>query len=136
MGVFNRLLPDVKGRVVAFLLEYLGQYFEGLKREQIRVKLWEGDLKIEGVTLRRDAFDSLLENVVGIPWGLACGSVGALSLSVPWTSLRSEPVVVSVKDLHCVVAPKHAFPYDPQGDARRAHEQKLRRLAEWEAGSL
>eukprot|EP01065_Artemidia_motanka_P020751 TRINITY_DN24798_c1_g1_i2.p1 TRINITY_DN24798_c1_g1~~TRINITY_DN24798_c1_g1_i2.p1 ORF type:complete len:4341 (+),score=992.28 TRINITY_DN24798_c1_g1_i2:62-13084(+) len=136
MGVFGKLLPDIKGRLVAFILEYLGQYFDGLNRQQVKLKLWEGDLAIAGVTLRPDAVNGILEGTCGLPWTLLHGSVGSLTLRVPWTTLRSEPVVVTVDGVHGVLMPKRARPYDADADCRREHEQKMARLSRWEAGSL
>ena len=123
-------LLDIKGRVTGFILEYLGQYLEGLDRKQLRLKLWAGDLVIKNVRLRGPAFDELLQDMGGLPLCLMNGTVDELHLRVPWSSLKSESVVVTLSGVRGVAAPCKAKAYDHNAWLRRKKEASL---ARWEA---
>eukprot|EP01061_Rhynchopus_euleeides_P006629 TRINITY_DN15676_c0_g1_i1.p1 TRINITY_DN15676_c0_g1~~TRINITY_DN15676_c0_g1_i1.p1 ORF type:complete len:286 (+),score=123.19 TRINITY_DN15676_c0_g1_i1:147-1004(+) len=124
------LLPDIKGRVTGFILEYLGQYLDGLDKKQLRLKLWQGDLVINDVRLRASAFDELLQDVGNVPLCLLSGTVDSLHLKVPWSALKRESVVVTLSGVQGVVAPCKAKKWDHNAWLRRKKEASL---ARWEA---
>ena len=59
-----------------------------------------------------------------LPVAVTRGSVGRLSLTVPWTSLWSSPLVVTVSDVLVLAAPVASRPYDPQLERRLARAAK------------
>lgn len=59
------------------LLRLLGQYVEDLPREQLRVALWSGVVRLEHVRLRPGAFDHLR-----LPFAVREGTVAILELKV------------------------------------------------------
>eukprot|EP00754_Rhynchopus_humris_P027755 Rhum_TRINITY_DN15106_c25_g1::Rhum_TRINITY_DN15106_c25_g1_i1::g.139878::m.139878 len=133
MGLLGKVIPDLKGRLTGFILEYLGQYLEGLDRNQLRLKLWQGDLVVRDVKLRAGAFDELLQDVGGVPLALVSGTVDSLHLKVPWSSLKKESVVVTLTGVRGVVAPCRAKPWDEHALVLRRKEAAL---ARWEARRL
>ena len=133
MGLFDRVIPDVKGRVVGFVLEYLGQYLDGLDKKQVKLKLWQGDLSIENVQLKPAALDDLLQDNLKLPWGLAWGKVKVLRLKVPWSSLKKDSVVVSLDGIEVIAMPQKGRPSDC---SKKVLRQKEKRLAEWESSRI
>ncbi|KAJ9464287.1 putative vacuolar protein sorting-associated protein 13C [Diplonema papillatum] len=133
MGIFDKVLPDLKGRVTGYILEYLGQYLDGLDRNQVKLKLWNGDLSISNVRLNAEAFDELLQDVGGVPWALAWGNVATLHVSVPWSALKKESVVVTLDGVTGVAMPFEGKKWDAEAVRRR---RKTAELARWEARRL
>ena len=52
------------------------------------------------------------------------GTVGRISLTVPWTSLWSSPLVVTVSDVLVLAAPVASRAYDPELERRLARAAK------------
>lgn len=68
------------------LLRVLGQYIEDLPREQLRVALWSGVVRLENVRLRPDAFDHLK-----LPFAVRHGTIALLELKVRGSGHTSTP---------------------------------------------
>jgi hypothetical protein len=64
------------------------------------------------------------------------GSIGKLSLKIPWTSLSTSPVVVSVQDVYVVAAPLNHRPYKPEKDEKLDRTRKRRFLQKVEGISV
>eukprot|EP01064_Diplonema_japonicum_P029038 TRINITY_DN4605_c0_g2_i1.p1 TRINITY_DN4605_c0_g2~~TRINITY_DN4605_c0_g2_i1.p1 ORF type:complete len:3886 (+),score=834.56 TRINITY_DN4605_c0_g2_i1:82-11739(+) len=133
MGIFDKVLPDIKGRVTAFILEYLGQYLDGLDKKQVKLKLWQGDLVIHNVRLKAEAVDGLLQDGLGMPWALMWGNVTSLHLKVPWSSLKKESVVVTLEGVKGLVLPLKGKKWSGVEVAQR---RKQANLAAWEASRI
>ena len=59
------------------LLRFLGQYVVDLPREQLRVALWSGVVRLENVRLKPDAFNNLK-----LPFAVREGTIALLELKV------------------------------------------------------
>jgi len=81
-----------EGLLEKFLLRLFGEYIENLNREQLRVSVWAGDIVLRNLKLKRGALDSLLEGLVYVHEGF----LDQLTIKVPWTSLYSNPVEITV----------------------------------------
>lgn len=68
------------------LLRVLGQYIEDLPREQLRVALWSGVVRLENVRLRPDAFNHLK-----VPFAVRQGTIALLELKVRGSGHTSAP---------------------------------------------
>ena len=64
------------------------------------------------------------------------GSIGKLSLKIPWTSLSTSPVVVSVQDVYVVAAPLNHRPYHTDKDEKLDRTRKRRFLQKVEGISV
>lgn len=53
-----------------------------------------GDVHLEGLRLRKDAFKSF-----ALPLSIRTGYIGKLTIQIPWTQLRSKPVVISIDEI-------------------------------------
>lgn len=115
-------------RIILRLLdETLGQYVEGIDKNDLEVSLLRGRIRAANLTLRPEAFAKLQ-----LPLTVAAGHVGSLSLDVPWTALMSEPVVLTLERVFIVLRPSAsgAFPsYAAAASARRAAAAHLDRPA-------
>lgn len=81
------------------LNKYLGEFVEGLTREDLGVSMWGGDVQLNNVMLRKDIFKRYK-----MPFHLVYGKIGKLSISIPWRSLATKSVVVEIKDVRLVVS--------------------------------
>ena len=64
------------------------------------------------------------------------GSIGKLSLKIPWTHLSTSPVVVSVQDVYVVAAPLNHRQYQQQKDEKLDRTRKRRFLQKVEGISV
>ena len=92
--MFEALVTDILARL-------LGKYVKGLNKENLKIGVWSGDVELQNLQLQREVLDLL-----DIPLSLRFGTVGELSLSVPWKNLGSAPVVLRLKGITAVVGPR------------------------------
>jgi hypothetical protein len=105
------------------LTRLLGDYVEGLEASNLAISVMKGLVSQENLQLKGSAFESL-----ALPVSVRAGSLGKLTLRVPWKSLRREPCVLKLERLFVVLGPAEAAPEDIAMEARRALNLKLRRL--------
>ena len=115
--------------VSSFLASYLGKYIRGISDKQLRVSVWDGKLKLSNLELRPESLAS-----ASLPVAIHRGYIGDLSVTIPWTRLQSEPVVITIDRLYVVVRPK-AAEGDELGTALEA-EQKKKDLAAYETARI
>ncbi|KAG5468635.1 hypothetical protein CUR178_01469 [Leishmania enriettii] len=112
-------------KVVADLLtSYLGEYFDNIDREQVKVSIWNGLVHMRNLKVRHDALRFL-----DVPVCVLIGSIEQLTIAIPWTRLRSESVVVHIRKAHIVVADKETADYSIDKDVREARARKIRELS-------
>jgi vacuolar protein sorting-associated protein 13B len=81
------------------LFSYVDKYVKNLAPSDLRLSLWQGEVVLNNLELRLD----VLESDLGLPMQLVSGKIRRLHIQVPWTSLNSEPVRVTVDTLECVM---------------------------------
>ena len=82
-------------RVVASVLRSLvGDYVEGINRENLNLGLRKGDVTLKNLKIKTSALDSL-----DSPFSVKAGTVGTLRAKVPWTHLTSKPVTLALEDV-------------------------------------
>ncbi|KAA8494978.1 putative vacuolar protein sorting-associated protein 13A [Porphyridium purpureum] len=97
--MFESVVADVLSRV-------LGQYVSGIDRESLKVGVWGGNLELRGLQLHAEALEVLFESLgFNLPVTVRQGVVGVLKVQVPWTSLRSKPVQVTLEDISVLARP-------------------------------
>lgn len=97
--MLERLVADVLVRV-------LGQYLVGITPSTVSLGVWGGNLELHKLAVRPDALAVLLETLgLDLPVTCIAGTVGSLILRVPWKALRSQPVILTVRDLVVVASP-------------------------------
>ncbi|RMD41253.1 hypothetical protein DV735_g3867, partial [Chaetothyriales sp. CBS 134920] len=113
----------LEGLVANLLNRFLGMYVKNFDPKQLNVGIWSGDVKLRNLELRREALDQLR-----LPLNVVEGSLGELTLSIPWSNLRGKPVKVNVEDVFLLAAPKMEVNYDAEEEERRAVAVKLEKL--------
>lgn len=105
------------------LNRFLGMYVKNFNTQQLNVGIWNGDVKLRNLELRREALDQL-----HLPVNVVEGHLGSLIMSIPWTNLRGKPVRVNIEDVFLLAAPKEDAEYDEEEEAKREHSVKMEKL--------
>lgn len=113
----------LEGLVANLLNRFLGMYVKNFDAKQLNVGIWNGDVKLKNLQLRREALDQL-----HLPVNVVEGHLGQLTMSIPWTNLRGKPVRVNIEDVFLLAAPKEDAEYNDEEEAKRANDVKLEKL--------
>ncbi|CCF60631.1 hypothetical protein KAFR_0L00240 [Kazachstania africana CBS 2517] len=103
----------------------LGSYVENFDPKQLNVGIWNGDVKLNNLKLRKDCLDSL-----DLPIDVKFGILDNLVLNVPWSSLKNKPVKIIINDVYLLVVPRNLS--NTTDNKERELRLKLQKLAEWE----
>ena len=113
----------LEGLVANLLNRFLGMYFKNFNDQQLNVGIWNGDVKLRNLELRREALDQL-----HLPVNVVEGYLGSLTMSIPWTNLRGKPVRVNIEDVFLLAAPKEDAEYNEEEEVKREHSVKMEKL--------
>ena len=113
----------LEGLVANLLNRFLGMYVKNFDARQLNVGIWNGDVKLRNLQLRREALDQL-----HLPVNVVEGHLGQLTMSIPWTNLRGKPVKVNIEDVFLLAAPKEDAEYNEEEEAKRSHNVKMEKL--------
>lgn len=89
-----------KSLLLNVLVDVLGNYVEGLTRENLKLGVWSGKIELSNLLLKDSALDQL-----NLPIRVVKGSLGNLRVKVPWASLESKPVEVFIDGVYLLAAP-------------------------------
>ncbi|NXV05224.1 ATG2A protein, partial [Cettia cetti] len=97
----------LKARAARYALQrWLGPFLEEpLRLEQLGLDLRGGTGTLRELRLRAAAVDELLAGA-GAPLELREGGVGAVTVTVPWAALGTEPVRLRLSHLRLVLRPR------------------------------
>lgn len=113
--------------VSALLNRFLGAYVENFDPTQLNVGIWNGDVKLRNLRLRKDSLDAL-----DLPIDVKFGYLGELTLLIPWSSLKNKPVKIIIEDVYMLCAPRTPESYNVEEQIERELKVKLQRLADFE----
>lgn len=113
----------LEGLVSSLLNRFLGMYIRNFDPGQLKVGIWSGDVKLRDLELRREALDQLK-----LPINVVEGHLGQLTLTIPWSNLRGQPVKVFIEDVFLLAAPKEDAEYDEEEEERRRQAVKIEKL--------
>ena len=111
----------------SILNRVLGDYVANLSQEQLSLGIMSGNAKLSDLKLKPDALQQLQ-----LPIDVAEGSVGQLTMQIPWASLKTKPVVIHIQDILVLAGPRSKFVYDPAQEIERALKKKLSKLDTFE----
>ncbi|KAM7310382.1 vacuolar protein sorting-associated protein 13D isoform X1 [Ixodes scapularis] len=124
----------LEGLAAWVLNTYVGGYVENLNTHQLSIGLLRGEVELENLPLKKDAFRQLL-----LPLEIKAGFIGKLSLKIPVTRLRSEPWLITIEQLYIVVGPVSLNEYDEEREDQVLQNAKLSKLdameAKWKASN-
>ncbi|KAJ3031870.1 UNVERIFIED_CONTAM: hypothetical protein HDU68_011629 [Siphonaria sp. JEL0065] len=110
--------------VVSLLLnKFLGDYVLDLENNQLNIGIWSGDVVLQNLRLKREALDKF-----NLPVDVLEGFLGALTINIPWSDLKTKPVRIFIKDLYLLVNPKTETEYDEAVELERMHKTKMDRV--------
>ncbi|KAL1428086.1 hypothetical protein MTO96_016980 [Rhipicephalus appendiculatus] len=89
----------IESYVTPLILSYVSKYVKNIRPEDSQLSLWGGDAVFSNLDLRLEA----LEQELRLPFRLVNGHIHELRIHVPWTKLTSEPVVITVNTIECVL---------------------------------
>jgi len=113
----------LEGLVASLLNRFLGMYIRNFDPGQLKVGIWSGDVKLRDLELRREALDQLK-----LPINVVEGHLGQLTLRIPWSNLRGQPVQVYIEDVFLLAAPKEDAEWDEEEEERRRQALKIEKL--------
>ena len=91
------------------------------------LKWFLGKVVLENLVLKRDAVSAL-----DIPVVMVHGNIGTVNVTVPWSNLKTEPMLVEIRDVHVVCRPRADHAVDADAVKRMQQQRKLERLAKHE----
>jgi vacuolar protein sorting-associated protein 13A/C len=113
----------LEGLVASLLNRFLGMYIRNFDPKQLNVGIWSGDVKLRDLELRREALDQLK-----LPINVVEGHLGQLTVKIPWSNLRGQPVQVYIEDVFVLAAPKEDAEWDEEEEERRRQAVKIEKL--------
>ncbi|KAJ2597508.1 Vacuolar protein sorting-associated protein 13 [Coemansia sp. RSA 1721] len=112
-----------EGVVATLLNRFLGNYVTNLETTQLKLGIWQGDVKLEKLRLKKDALDKLR-----LPVDIKEGWLGTLTISIPWSNLKGEPVRIHIDDVYVLATPCFQEHFDPEREEEREYNLKMRKL--------
>ncbi|XP_061675041.1 intermembrane lipid transfer protein VPS13B-like isoform X4 [Syngnathoides biaculeatus] len=85
--------------VTPLLMSYVNKYIKNLKPTDLQLSLWGGDVVLSKLDLKLD----VLEQELKLPFTFLSGHIHELRIHVPWTKLGSEPVVITINTMECIL---------------------------------
>lgn len=109
--------------VATLLNRFLGLYVKNFDPGQLKVGIWSGDVQLRNLELRKEALDQLK-----LPINVVEGHLGHLTLTIPWSNLRGQPVKIFIEDVFLLAAPKEDAEYDEEEEEKRRQTIKIEKL--------
>ncbi|XP_053736376.1 intermembrane lipid transfer protein VPS13B-like isoform X1 [Synchiropus splendidus] len=94
--------------VTPLLMSYVNKYIKNLKPSDLQLSLWGGDVVLSKLDLKLD----VLEQELKLPFTFMSGHIHELRIHVPWTKLGSEPVVITINTMECILKLRDGDPND------------------------
>ena len=88
----------IESYITPLIMGYVDKYVK-LRQEDFQLSLWGGDAVLNNLDLRLDE----LEKVLQLPVVFQSGHIHELRLHVPWSRLGSEPVVITINTVECIL---------------------------------
>ncbi|KAI8912336.1 hypothetical protein DFJ77DRAFT_511881 [Powellomyces hirtus] len=114
--MFEKFLAPVINKI-------LGDYVGNLESKQLSIGIWQGDVALHNLKLRKDALDKF-----NLPVEVVEGYLGDLTLSIPWNDLKNKPVKIFINHVYVLARPKAAADYDPIEEEEAEQKAKLQKL--------
>ncbi|XP_037868646.1 uncharacterized protein LOC101746464 isoform X2 [Bombyx mori] len=109
----------IESYVTPILLSYVDKYVRDFKPADAQVSLWGGGVALHNLVLKAD----VLQQELALPFTLVSGRIHELLIQVPWTKIMSEPIIVTIDTIECVLSLNPPAPNEetvPPDSPRRA----------------
>ncbi|CAG4977886.1 unnamed protein product [Colias eurytheme] len=91
---------NIESYITPILLSYVDKYVRDFKPADAQVSLWAGGVTLHNLVLKAD----VLQKEVALPFTLVSGRIHELLIQVPWTKIMSEPIVVTINTIECILS--------------------------------
>ncbi|XP_047349792.1 vacuolar protein sorting-associated protein 13B isoform X2 [Vespa velutina] len=85
--------------ITPIILSYVAKYVKNFKPEQSQLSLWGGDASFQNLDLRLE----VLEEQLNLPFKFVSGHIHELMIHVPWVKINSEPIIVTINTIECIL---------------------------------
>ncbi|KOO28183.1 vacuolar protein sorting-associated protein vps13 [Chrysochromulina tobinii] len=109
--------------VLSLLERLLGDYVVDLDRKSLKVAVWDGKVALSNLRLRPEACHAL-----GLPVNIKMGCIRTVTVTIPWSKLGYEPVIVSLDGVYLVAGPLAESDWDEAAQKEWAWGRKAGRL--------
>lgn len=92
----------LEGYITPLLTSYLNKYIKNIKPSDLKLSFWGGDAILTNLELKLDSIEESLRSGA-IPFDLKSGSVKQLTIHIPWTSIGSESIVITLDSVECTL---------------------------------
>ncbi|KAL0275996.1 UNVERIFIED_CONTAM: hypothetical protein PYX00_003683 [Menopon gallinae] len=120
-----------EGLVASILNKWLGKYVEDLDTEQFNVGIFSGEVKLYNLKLKPEALFEL-----ELPIEVKYGVIGEMSLTIPWSSLSSQAIAVSIEEIFIVANPVGFDEFDAEKEKRLLRTTRKKILDDLEGEGL
>ncbi|RUP43863.1 vacuolar protein sorting-associated protein vps13, partial [Jimgerdemannia flammicorona] len=110
--------------VANLLNRFLGAYVSNLNYNQLNIGIWSGEVVLRNLQLKKEALDKF-----NLPIDVLEGYLGELTLSIPWSNLKGQPVKVFVDNVYLLAVPRSDAAVSPEEADARAQQVKQEKLA-------
>nr|XP_031825790.1 vacuolar protein sorting-associated protein 13B isoform X2 [Nomia melanderi] len=111
--------------ITPVILSYVEKYVRNFKPEQSQVSLWDGDASFRNLDLRLE----VLEEQFNLPFVFVSGHIHELLIHVPWVKITSEPIVITINTIECILKLKD----DTKVETSTSGLQKRQKISQEEA---
>lgn len=116
-----------KSLLLNILVDVLGNYVEGLSKENLKVAVWNGTIDLYNLKLKATALDKL-----NLPIKVERGYLKKLHLKIPWASLESKPVIAELDGIYLQAGPIDLSKLSPEESQRMITASKQSKFEEAE----
>jgi vacuolar protein sorting-associated protein 13A/C len=109
------------------LVSVLGDYIEGITKDNLKVGVWSGKIELKNLQLNHAGIEKLK-----LPVSIVNGYVKSLTVSIPWTSLASQPVKIFIDGIYLLLGPLNFQEFTPNEAIERSLAHKKARLLQAE----
>jgi vacuolar protein sorting-associated protein 13A/C len=117
----------IEGLVTALLSRFLGDFVNGLEKENLRIGILSGDVTLENLELKKEALQNF-----DLPITIKTGFLGRLHLSIPWQNLGSRPAIIRLERIYLVAGPTKVGEDSIEIIEKREQNTKQKRLMLYE----
>jgi len=107
--------------VANVLNRFLGAYVSNL--EDLNIAIWTGNVVLRNLQLKKEALDKF-----NLPIDVLEGYLGELTLKIPWSNLKNQPVKVFINNVYLLAVPKGETEYDAAEEEKRSQQVKQEKL--------
>ena len=106
----------------------LGDWVENLNSEQLKISVFSGVIELGDLKLKSDVL-----KLLGLPLELKYGLIGHLKVDIPWTSITSSPLEITISDVYALLGPRTDDKWDAEEEKAFAQKAKSSSLNQFEA---